>query len=176
MFFFDNPDCGNLLVYSAWIMIPIGLTNITSAILNTLGYEVKSMKNYILGGVIMLLCIWFLPKYIGIHSVLVGMGVCMVLSSALNIKMINKITTSKVKIAKPLLLISLCSIPVASLVSFSTSLLAHFLPMFINLAFSCGLGLVGFLLVCQVFDLIDIKVWFVNIKEHFKKKSLSKKT
>lgn len=176
LFFFDNLDCGTLLVYSAWIMLPIGLTNITSAILNTLGYEVKSMKNYILGGVIMLFCIWFLPKYIGIHSVLVGMGVCMGLSSVLNIRMINKITTSKVKILKPILLISVCSIPVASLVSFLTNLLSHFMPMFFNLAISCGVGLVGFLLVCQVFDLIDIKVWFVNIKEHFKKKTLAKKT
>lgn len=171
LFFFDNVECGKMLVYSAWIMVPIGLTNITSAILNTLGYEVKSMKNYIIGAVVMLLSIWFLPQFIGIYSVVVGMGVCMLLSCVLNLRMINKITTSKVKTLKPTLLISVCSIPVASLVSFLTNILSHFMPLFFNLAISCSVGLCAFLGICQVFDLIDIRIWLVNIKSKLKKKA-----
>ena len=170
-FFFDNTECGSMLVWSAWIMVPLGLTNITSSILNTLGYEVKSMKNYIIGGIVMLICIWFLPEYIGIYSVVVGMGFCMVISSVLNIIMINKITTSKVRIIKSIFLMFVCSLPVASLVSFLCGLLAHFMPLFFNLAISCGVGLVSFLALCQVFDIIDIRVWFISFKERFKKKS-----
>ena len=171
LFFFDNVECGKMLVYSAWIMVPIGLTNITSSILNTLGYEVKSMKNYIIGAVVMLLSIWFLPQFIGIYSVVVGMGLCMLLSCVLNLRMINKITTSKVKTLKPTLLISVCSIPVASLVSFLTNILSHFMPLFFNLAISCSVGLCAFLGICQVFDLIDIRIWLVNIKSKLKKKA-----
>lgn len=176
IFFFDNVESGKLLVNSAWIMIPIGITNITSSILNALGYEIKSMKNYILGAVLMLVAIWFLPKYIGINAVIVGMGLCMALASLLNIKMINKITTSKVKITKPLLLILLLSIPVASLTSFTTNILNHFLPLFVNLAISCSLGAFFFLILCQTFDLIDIKIWLVGMKEKFfkKRKSITK--
>ena len=173
IFFFENAECGKMLVYSAWIMIPIGLTNITSSILNTLGYEVKSMKNYIIGAIIMLVCIWFLPQYIGIYSVVVGMGLCMLFSCVLNLRMINKITTSKVKVLKSIVLISVCSIPVASLVSFLTNILSHCMPLFFNLAISCGVGLCAFLAICQVFDLIDIRVWLVNITKKIKKKSLN---
>lgn len=170
MFFFDNADCGKMLVWSAWIMVPIGLTNITSSILNSLGYEVKSMKNYIIGGVVMLVCIWVLPAYIGIYSVVVGMGLCMVISTVLNIRMINKITTSRSRVAKSTFLMAICCVPVASLVSFSTNLLSHFMPLFFNLAISCSLGLAAFLALCQVFDLIDIRLWFINFKQKFKKK------
>ncbi|MBR3790726.1 MAG: oligosaccharide flippase family protein [Clostridia bacterium] len=169
-FFFDNADCGKMLVWSAWIMVPIGLTNITSSILNSLGYEVKSMKNYIIGGVVMLVCIWVLPAYIGIYSVVVGMGLCMVISTVLNIRMINKITTSRSRVAKSTFLMAVCCVPVASLVSFCTNLLSHFMPLFFNLAISCSLGLVAFLALCQVFDLIDIRLWFINFKQKFKKK------
>ncbi|MEG1499670.1 MAG: oligosaccharide flippase family protein, partial [Clostridia bacterium] len=67
-FFFDNAQSGILLSSAAWIMIPIGISNITSAILNALGLETKSFKNNIIGAIFLLLCIWFLPKYIGIKA------------------------------------------------------------------------------------------------------------
>ena len=56
LFFYDNALSGELLVSSAWIMIPIGITSITSSILNALGYEIKSLKNYVVGAVLMLIC------------------------------------------------------------------------------------------------------------------------
>jgi len=175
LFFFDNAESGKMLVFSAWIMIPIGLTSITSSILNALGYEVKSMKNYIVGAILMLLSIWFLPKFIGIYAVVVGMGVCMTLASVLNIRMINKIISPKIKIGKSIFLISVLSIPVASITSFLTNILVHFVPLFINLAISCSVGAVFFLLLCQIFDLIDIKIWVASAKEKVSEKFLKRK-
>src|SRR5699024_9884158 len=60
IFFYDNATSGVLLASAAWIMLPLGLTNISSSILNALGLEMKSLKNYILGSILMLLSIWFL--------------------------------------------------------------------------------------------------------------------
>lgn len=165
IFFFDNAQSGTLLVSSAWVMIPIGITTITSSILNALGYEIKSMKNYIFGAILLLIAIWFLPQMMGIYAMVLGIGVCMTISSVLNIRMINKITTTKVKIWKPTFLILLCSVPVASLTSFTTSLLSYCMPLFFNLAISCTLGAVAFLVLCQVFNLIDINIWMVSAKE-----------
>lgn len=171
LFFFDNVECGTLLALSAWIMIPIGLTSITSSILNALGHEVKSMKNYIWGAVVMLISIWFLPALIGINAVLVGMGLCMVISSVLNVRMINKITTTKLKISKPIFVTLVCSVPVASLVSFLSGILNHFLPLIFNLAISCSLGVCAFLAMCHMFGVIDVKVWLVNLKNKLKKQN-----
>ena len=75
-FFFDNSYSGILLSSSAWIIIPMCITNISSSILNAVGLEIKSFKNYIIGSVMMLLCIWFLPKYVGINALTYAMGTC----------------------------------------------------------------------------------------------------
>jgi len=170
LFFYNNAISGQLLVYSAWIMIPIGITNITSAILNALGCEVKSMKNYLIGSVLMLIAMWFLPQFIGINAIVIAMGICLSVSAFLNIRMINKVSSSKINIKKQLVSMLLCSIPVASLTNFITSILNHFLPLFFNLAISCSLGAVFFLTLCQVFNIIDIKVWVLGFAQKFKKK------
>lgn len=98
------------------------------------------MKNYLIGSILMLLSMWFLPQFIGIHSVIVAMGLCMSISSLLNLRMINKVTTCKVSIKKQLITILIISIPVASLVNFTTNILNYFIPLFFNLAISCSLG------------------------------------
>lgn len=174
LFFYDNIQSGTLLATSAWIVIPIGLTNITSSILNALGLEGKSLRNYIVGAIFMLLSIWFLPKYIGINAVVIGMGVCMALASYLNIRMIEKATSSKLPIWKNLFLMLLLCLPVAAIVSFTTNILSHFMPLFFNLAISCSLGAVCFVLLCGVFGVINISTLWVTFKEKFKFKSTHK--
>ena len=46
VFFYDNIMSGSLLQFSAWIMLPMGINNITSSLLNSLGMEIKSCINY----------------------------------------------------------------------------------------------------------------------------------
>ena len=161
-FFYDNATSGVLLSQSAWIMIPIGLTNISSSILNALGYEVKSLKNYVIGAVVLLLSIWFLPKYIGINSLVWGMGLCMSISSLLNILMIKKITKTKLNFLKPFIIMCLLIIPISALVWFTSSILSNYFTVFYNLAVSCSFGTLCFVLLCMVFNLVDLQSWFVK--------------
>lgn len=174
-FFYDNVQSGTLLASSAWIMLPLGLTNLTSSILNSLGLEGKSLKNYILGTILMLLSIWFLPKYVGIKAIVYGMGTCMTLASILNIRMIARHTHSGLKVTKPLLIMLGISLPVAAIVSFITNILNNFLPLFFNLAISCSIGALCFLLLCEVFGVINISACIVEAKKKFKLKSHKKK-
>lgn len=171
-FFYDNITSGVLLSQAAWMMIPIGLTNVTSSILNALGYEIKSLKNYILGAIILLLSIWFLPKYIGINALIWGMGFCMSIASLLNIRMITKITKTKLNFLKPFIIICLLIIPVAALTSFTANILGNFFTPFFNLAVTCSLGAVCFALLCMVFKLIDLQSWFIKFVPKRKNKSL----
>lgn len=170
-FFYDNLQSGVLLANSAWLMIPIGLTNITSSILNALGYEVKSLKNYILGAIVLLLSIWFLPKYIGINALTWGMGICMSIASILNIRMIKKITNTKLNFLKPFVTTCLIIIPVSALTSFVSNILNNFFTLFFNLALSCTLGAIFFVLLCIIFKVINFD-YFVKLfppKLHTKK-------
>lgn len=90
MFFYDNLQSGVMLQQAAWVMLPLGLTNITSSLLNSLGYEVRSMRNYVLGAILLVLSIWFLPKIMGINALIWGFGLCFITTALLNIKMIKK--------------------------------------------------------------------------------------
>ena len=177
VFFFDNAQSGILLSQASWIIIPMCLTNISSSILNAVGYEIKSFKNYIVGVILMLLCIWFLPKYIGINALIWAMGSCFTVSSILNIKMIKKYIAKDLKISKYFWIFSAFLLPSAAITSFSTNLLNGIIPLFFNLAISCTLGATFFIvlgLIFNVFKFSTVIVWIKAnnpLKKHNLKKS-----
>lgn len=176
-FFYNNSQSGIMLEQSAWVILPLGLTNISSSLLNSLGYEIKSMRNYILGAIIMLLSIWFLPLIIGINALVWGFGICFVITSILNLKMIGKIVGGKINILKTMFVQLLFVIPSASICAFVSGILANFLPLFFNLMISCGVCALFYFSLCIVFNQIEINSIVIKIKKKFyiKRKNKHKK-
>lgn len=174
LFFYDNLQSGQLLANAAWTMLPFALINITSSILNALGLESKSFINYIIGSIFMFICIIFLPKYIGIRALILGMGICVSITSLLNIRMIKKKTNLKLNLFKPIIKLCLISLPTVALTYFVTSLLSNFLPLFFNLAISCSLGVIMYVLLCVMFGIINIQTMFVEVKKYFISKKQKK--
>ncbi|MBQ3493879.1 MAG: oligosaccharide flippase family protein, partial [Clostridia bacterium] len=150
LFFFDNAQSGILLSSSAWVMIPMCLTNISSSILNAVGLEIKSCKNYIWGAIIMLACLWFLPKYIGINALIWAMGLCFTISAVLNIRMIKKQVCPEIKFGKKFALMIAFMLPTMAIASFMTNLLNYVFPLFVNLALSCIIATVCYVLLCLI--------------------------
>ena len=157
-FLYDNALSGSLLQLFAWIMIPMGLTNITSAILNSVGMEVKSCINYFFGAIALFFCIWFLPPVMGINAFAVGMGASTTISSILNIIMLKRKMKIKIGILKPLIIFSIITLPVAAVTSFLASLLAFIMSDFFVVLISCGVGSAMFFLLSMVAGVIDINV------------------
>ncbi len=162
---------GKLLQYSAWIMIPMGVNNISSAILNSVGLEVKSFLNFLVGGVFLFLSVLILPRFIGINALIIGMGISTLITAILNIIMLKKKLNIKIEVKKNLLLMILFAIPTMATTSFVSSLLSHIMPLFFDLAFSCLIGVGMFATLCVVFDVIKLSVYFVRFKEKFSKKA-----
>lgn len=171
LFFYDNIESGRLLASAAWVMLPFALLNITSAILNALGLEVKSFVNYLFGSIFMFAGIIFLPQLIGVRAIIWAMGLCVSVAALLNIRMIKKHTNVKLNILKPAIKLSLISVPTAALTYFMTSLLSGAIPLFFNLAISCILGLAMFLSLAVVFGVVNIQMMFVEIKKIIKIKT-----
>lgn len=165
LFFFNNITSGVLLSGAAWMTLPLALTNITSSILNALGMEVKSFINYLIGSIFLFLGICLLPGVIGIRALIVGMGVCVSVTSLLNLIMIKRKTKIKLGILKPMLLMACFCLPSAALTFFVTSLLNGVMPLFFNLAISCSLGGAMFVLLCAIFKIINIKTFFASVKK-----------
>lgn len=170
-FFYNNTQSGVMLEYSAWVLLPLGLTGISSSLLNSLGYELKSMRNYILGAVLLLLSIWFLPSIMGINALIWAFGVCFTITSILNLNMIRKILDCSLNIAKHLITEILLVIPSASICSLLCNLLANYIPLFFSLAISCTMGVVCFVLLCLVFNVVNIEPYASKLKIKILKKS-----
>lgn len=167
MFIYNEPLSGKLLQYSAWIMIPMGVNNITSAILNSVGLEVKSFLNYLVGGVFLFLSVLILPRFIGINALIIGMGLSTLVTAFLNIIMLRRKLKIKIEVKKNLLLMILFSVPTMAMVSFLSSLLSYVFPVFLDLAISCAVGLGLFTLLCVMFNVINFSVYMVKFKEKF---------
>lgn len=175
LFFYDNSLSGILLEQSAWVMLPLGLTNITSSLLNSLGYEVKSMKNYVLGAILLILSIWILPKFVGINSLIFGFGSLFTITSILNIRMLKNIVGESLNISKFLWLSIIFILPSASITSLVCNLMLNFTTKFFALAISCTLGTIFYVLLCLIFNLIEVKSIAVAIKQKFNKKIFKKR-
>lgn len=174
VFLYDEVLSGTLLQYSSWIMIPMGVTNITSAILNSIGLEVKSFINYIIGGVFTFFSIMCLTNYMGILSLPFGMGISTTITMILNILMIKRKLGIKIKILKEFTLFTLLSLPTLAITSFVSNLLANFLPLIFNLILSGGLGVLIFVLLCITFNIVNIHSYIIKFKEKVKIKGLKR--
>lgn len=162
---YDNILSGTLLVPSAWVLIPIGLTNITSAILNSLGYEKRSFVNFIIGGLAMFVCLWFLPSIFGINAFIYALGIDYLLISVLNLRLLKKKTGIRFNIMPSIVKILLLCIPSSALTGFVCGICVHFLPKFLTLVVGGCVGTISFVLLASVFNMIDVKAFWVVAKD-----------
>lgn len=173
-FLYDNSLSGLYLAKASWILIPLGLSNITSSILNAFNLEVKSFINNVLGGVFLLLLVTCFSGLLGIDALIWGFGGCMTITTLLNILKIKKYTNLKLGLTKPFLLMTLFTIPTALLAKFSYPLLLLAFPKFLAIALCAGIACGGFTLLCYMFKLIDLTSVIIKIKPK-KQKNLNVK-
>ena len=174
-FLFNNTTSGYLLARASFVMVPMGLSNITQSILNSIDMEFKSFKNYIFGSICLIASIFFLPKYLGVNALIVGLGSSICVSSILNLKMITKFLGVKSIIIKPVLFMSIFAIPSSMLGSFVGGIFKCLVPQFFSIAFSCIASFVCFVLLCIVFKVVDVSTIFSSIKKFKNIKMLKKK-
>ena len=167
---FDSTLSGQFLVGAAWIMIPLGLSNITSSILNAFNLEVKSFINNILGGLALILCVVCLTASLNVYALIIGFGLCMALTTFLNILMIKKHTKIKLGLIKPLLC-SLFAGLCAMLTHFVYDLCLYVFPSIIALILASGVAISSFVLLCICFKVCD----FAFLISKFKRNKISTK-
>ena len=172
IFIYNNAQSGNFLSYACWLVIPICLSGITVSCLNALNLEVKGFINYGIGSLFLIICIVFLTKFLGILSLVWGMGLCLGIATMLNIFMLNKNLNDNFFNLKYLFKLILCSIPAILITKWSFNIFTYFLPMFFSLSFSCVICEIFFLAFGLVFNLYNFS--FLNLKTFFTKKSLVK--
>ena len=170
---FSNHQCGTFLTASAFLVLFMSLSNITTSMLNSVGLENKTLLYYVIGSLFMLISIWFLPAFIGIYSLLIGFSFIFVLTTVLNFRLLYKSSPEKPLFIK--------TIATCIGIVLPTMIFGYLLKtMVIN-----ALGTVLTFLICGVvmvlfysllvFTLCDIKVLFKGFSIPFVKRRRRKR-
>ena len=153
--FFGDEHAGEFISYCAPMVFPMALGQATTPILNSLGLEKRTFTNYIIGAVLMLPCIIFLPKLVGIYSVAIAMGVSVTITATLNSMTIFKKLGKGIGLKKALLAPAY-SIPLGLTGLFADRLLSNFLNKWVSLIVVGIYIVLFFVLATSIFNVIDI--------------------
>ena len=168
-FVFKNEVAGHYLSIATIAMIPMGISQITSSMLNAIGLELKSLKNYVISASLLIFSILFLPKHIGTYSLIVGHFLMSLSSSILNIKMLAKRNLIDFSFIKTML-IMLLTILISSLLGFFVfNLLSKY--FIFALFFSSTLTLISVFFLIYIFNIADFKMVIMRNKDILKHKS-----
>ena len=168
---FSDAESGKLISYSALLIIPMSLSMITTSMLNSIGCEKQTLFIFLGGSGLMLLSVWFLPKYLGNGALILGMALDYILVAVCSLVLLKKRTP--LRSGKYCLKLLLVVIPAAA-VGFGVRLLlmkvlsyipAMFITLFIMLSIEA--------LLLWAFKLFDFKAFFTRFlpqKLHLRKK------
>ena len=160
-FLYANRTSGVLLSQFAFAMVPMSLSQITNAILNSLGAETRAMKHYFIGSIALFAAIWFLPPVMGVAALMVGMGACMTIASVLNLVLIARITGAPVvrTTLRQVAIFSALVVPTALIGYLLFGLLERPFGLFLALLV-CGTACTGaYILLCHVLDVVKISIF-----------------
>ncbi len=169
---FNNAESGLYLAHFSWLLIPLGLCQITSSILNSLGYEHRSFVYFILSSVLTIALIFVLPKYVGINAVLVAMGAGNGLVYLLNIIKINKVTGLNNYFIKSILYMIAISIPIVLLTKWTYNILIFIFPMIVCVGLCCLICVIALTMMLICFNVVDMEYISTFIRKVKKRKRL----
>lgn len=90
IFLYDNALSGEIISYFSFMMLPMCLSMITTTVLNSMHYEVKTLIYFFIGAAAMLICIFSLTSLLGIYAYMIGTTVDFVITAALNLRLLKK--------------------------------------------------------------------------------------
>jgi stage V sporulation protein B len=155
-FLFNNSKAGVYLTFATVVMIPLGISQITSSILNAIGLEIKSLKNHVISSCLLIVSIYFLPEYFGTYALIIGYFLMATISAALNISMLKKRKLIDLSFLKTIALILIIILISATLGIFIHNLLS--LPLIADIIISTIFTFGSTTILLLTFNVANFKV------------------
>lgn len=163
--FYEDKIAGSYVSNSAIIMVSIVLNGVTSTIMDSLGLEVKTMKNFIIGSLFLVISLLALPKFVGVYSIVIGFGLSYSVTTILNLVEIKKCLNLSFKsFISSLFVQSL----VASLTVFGVTFiknLTNSLPLVLSITIPSIFGLLFFTISNVALGQIDVSGFLAKKKK-----------
>ncbi len=155
-FVFNNTKAGIYLTIASICMIPMGISQITSSILNAIGLEMKSLINYVISAALLIASIIFLPRYFGTYALVIGYFLLSVSSAVLNIAMLAKRKLINFNFLKTIFVMLIITAIASPLGYFIFNLLSnHFI---FATFFSATIVVLSTILLLLVFNVADFRL------------------
>lgn len=90
MLAFSNAKAGEMIAACAPILLPMGLTMISTSMLNSMGFEKQTFLFYFVGAAALLACILVLPPLCGVYAYTIGLGASFLLTALCNLIFLRK--------------------------------------------------------------------------------------
>ncbi len=90
-FLFSDYNAHRVLTILSYAIIPVGLVQVSNAVLQAYGKVYKPVIHMIIGGVVKVIINFFCIPYLGIDGAPVGTGICYLIIAVLNICSITKV-------------------------------------------------------------------------------------
>ena len=123
--------------------------------LNSLNREKITLAYYAIGATGMILCIYFLPKYLGVNALIAGTFINYLISATLNLITIKKVSPEKINLLWYFLKALIFTVPSAALGVFLKNLLFCRLNFVVALIIGCAVTGLFQLGLFFIFGMID---------------------
>lgn len=166
-YIYSNPQAGIYLSHGAWIMLPVGLAQISTSILNALNLETKTFLYFLISNIIMLAFTFIFTPLIGSEIIVYGIGISAIVTTYLNIRKIQKSLCIKTKILSLTLSHILVSLPVILVTKYVYNILNIALSPIFAIGISGIICVASFLSLLFVFDILNfrtLKVYLLKSK------------
>jgi len=164
-FLFNNTASGMYLQNFAWIVVPMGLSQISTSILNSLGKEKFVFYSYFISASIMFISILILPQFIGISALLIGLALQNSLVSIINIIKIKKVLNSSTSSLKLITIFSIISFIIGLTSKWLFSIFNLYLSNFVAMIIVSIFASIGFIILCCCFNLFNLQL-LLHLKQN----------
>ncbi len=157
---YKNQNAGIYIERATLIMFPMSITLITTSILNSLNLERKTLLYFLIGAGFLMFSIYFLPKYIGIYSLVVGLLLSYLTTTILNLRLIKKTCKTPPKYNAFIITSIIFLLPTTLLGYLLKEVLLRFLSVTPAVLIASTVVVIFNYLFYKVFDLFDLRQIF----------------
>jgi stage V sporulation protein B len=129
---YGDSVAGEYVCAGSFLMVPVVINQIASSILNSVANERKVFFNYCFGTVAMLALLFFLPKYIGVYSIIVAYAAEFMITLVLNTLALIKKKILKTDFIKKSIMCVILSFPAAYIAKSAFRLISLHAPLFVS--------------------------------------------
>ena len=155
---YNNQLAGIYVRNSALMMIPMSITIISTSLLNSMGFERKTLKYFLIGSLLLVISIVVLPRFMGNYALIVGYFLSYSINAICNVSLLQKVCKNKLSFNKKFII----TIPICIGGCLLNYFLFNVISVFISQFFAMIISVI-ITLICLIICLIILKL--INLSE-----------